>query len=384
MSLVAVIAVPAQAQGILDQEGTAKVSGQVTRIDTGKPVTNADVRLLPAGISAVGRHVKVDANGRFEFAELAAGAYVLSVSADGYVNRDATLTQPSGRGMAVTLKDGQVFPNFDIAMAPSSSIDGRLLDEFGDPAPGVTVQAAQLMLAIGRTRLMPVGGFQATGVTDDRGQFHLSGMPAGDYYVMAMSGPFGYPNRPGMITTDDRSGFAVTYAPGTPIASEAKPVRLDVGLNANLTFPLAPAKPSNLSGTIVDATGRPAGPGGVMMFQTQGGDVRAVIPASVLVAPDGTFHIRNVPAGTYVLQGRTQTIVGTTMTTTFGTLLVTADGTEQSDLKITLRLPTTAHGHISFEGDNPPLGKNGVSVSARGRQTSCSVRWAPEVSGVRR
>lgn len=134
-------------------------------------------------------------------------------------------------------------------------------------------------------------------------------------------------------------------------------MHVDAGMSATgVTFALSASKLANIGGMAVDLAGHPVGPAGVIMMQTQGGDVRAVIPAGTPVAPDGSFRYRNVPAGTYVLQVMAQA--------GFGSLLLTVDGTEQTDLRITVRPPTTAHGHISFDGDGPPP-KGQVSVMMR-------------------
>jgi 5-hydroxyisourate hydrolase-like protein (transthyretin family) len=335
---------------------TASISGHVARVDTGKPITNASVRLARSapGGSSQPVAVAVDAQGAFTFTGLSAGPCVLMVSAVGFVNLDASPTQPTGRGKPIDLKDAEQLDRVDIAMAPTSSIDGRVLDEFGDPAPGVNVQIAQLMYAAGRSRFMPVGTNRSP-VTDDLGHFRVSGLAPGDYYLIALSGPFSAPSM--SVPTDDRAGFASTYFPGTAIATEAKPVRLEVGKDASdIVFPLVATEHIvTVSGRVVDAAGKPAARVQLILMQTLGGDVRAMIPAALAPNADGSFMYRNVPAGTYVLQAMAQG--------GFGTVLVNAARDPVSDLVVTIHPPTTARGHISFEGGTPPaVGQVGVAV----------------------
>ena len=344
-------------QDPLIPKGTANIRGQVTRSDTGQPITNATVQIVPVGISAMGTRVKVDAQGRFELKEIGAGSYVLNVTADGFVNLDAMPTRPAGAGKPITVKDGDQIANANIVMAPAGIIEGRTLDEFGDPAPGVTVQLAQMIFTLGKTRLMPVAGNRSTGPTDDLGRFRFFSLSPGDYYVLVLSGPFGLSSASAFSTpVDTRLGFAPTYFPGTSNAAEAKPVHLDAGKQAlDVIVPLVPARMATLSGTLADLAGRPVAQGGLMLLQTQGGDVRAIIPANTSVGSNGMFTYRNVPFGTYVIQGFTPA--------GFGALLVTVDREAMTDLVVTTRPLTTARGHLVFEGDAPKPSPNRVSVT---------------------
>ena len=63
-----------------------------------------------------------------------------------------------------------------------------------------------------------------------------------------------------------------------------------------------------ISGAIVDASGQPVPGANLMLFQTTGGDVRALIMARRAAEADGTFSFRNVAPGSYVIQafGRPQ------------------------------------------------------------------------------
>ena len=60
-----------EAPGASRRRGTSSISGSVVD-STGRPIANADVRLLGAGLSTV-----VDSFGRFEFRLLAAGSYIV-------------------------------------------------------------------------------------------------------------------------------------------------------------------------------------------------------------------------------------------------------------------------------------------------------------------
>jgi len=350
-SLLIVGVVSLEAQTPPAPQGTSGLSGVVTRFDNDKPIAGAQVQLQR--VSANGATVprtatpttRTDETGAYKFEKLAAGAYLVITTADKFFPPDAVFNRPQGFGKRVDLIDGQQLERFNLVLAPASAIEGRALDEFGDPAPGVMIAATQLAQAAGRSRLMPIP--RASAVTDDRGVFRISGLAPGDYYVMALSGPFGTQGTSAFSTpTDTRAGFAPTYFPGSASAADAKPVHVDVGRDSiGLSIPMVPSHLFTVSGRVTDAGGgSPAGQ--LMMLQTQGGDVRAIIPANAQVGVDGKFSIRNVPQGTYVLQSRSQR--------GFGTALISVNDRDLSDVAIALVPPRTARGRIVFEGGVPP------------------------------
>jgi len=338
--------------------GAAGVSGTVTRADTGKPIPGANAQLVPAG-GGVPARAKADDRGRFEFTALPAGQYLLNVTADGFVPLDALVTRPNGIGRIITLTDGERLDKIDFTLALPGAIEGRVIDEFGDPAPGVTIQLAQLMQAAGKSRLMPGGTGNNTGPTDDKGQFRFFGLPPGDYYVLALSGPFGRSNQSAFSSNGDGlGGFAPTYFPGTDKAADAKPVTVVVGQTTpSLTIALRAAHMSTISGKVFDTSGQPAGNARLMLLQTQGGDVRAIIPANTSSAPDGSFVYRNVAAGTYVLQGY--------VANGFASVPITVpeadEGKGVSGVIVSGHPLRTARGRVTFEGAPPPA-KDRVSL----------------------
>lgn len=328
--------------------GTARLTGKVTRFDNEKPIAGATIQLQRVGGSAGPGSVTVrtDAQGVYSVDKIIDGAFLVFVSADRFYPPDAVVTRPSGFGKRLDLATGQQLDHFDLVLVPAGGIEGRTLDEFGDPAPGVTLMVTQLIQAVGRSRLMPVGG-RTVAVTDDRGAFRVPGLAPGDYYLLALSGPFGVQGSAMLSApSDSRAGFAPTYFPGSASAADAKPVHLEVGRDTTgLTFTLVPSRLFTVSGRVADPTGSsPAG--GLQMLQTQGGDVRAIVPANGAIAADGSFVFRNVPQGSYVLQARTAK--------GFGTALVTVADRDVTDVAIAILAPTTARGHVTFQGGTPP------------------------------
>jgi len=344
----------------------ARVSGRVTRSDTKDPIANATVQLqsLPAG---AGRTTRSNADGRFEFADVTPGSYLLTTAADGFVGLDGTVFRPDGSGESITVKERERIDNIALTLAPPGAIEGRALDEFGDPAPDVTIQVTQLIPLLGASRFVHDQSQASTGPTDDRGWFRVYGLAAGDYYLLAPSASLkglmgGRAELPGTNVVDDVSaGFATTFFPGTDSVDAATPVRLAMGEDTrDLTFGLIGSRMVTINGVGADLAGRPASSIRVTLLQTHGGDIRTALGSTTTADGNGSFRFPGIPEGTYVLQG-----LGNGL---FGSLPVTITTSTRARVEVTLALRPliTARGRLSFDGDvAPPRDPSSVALHFR-------------------
>jgi carboxypeptidase family protein len=327
--------------------GAAKLSGRVTAASNGRPL-RAVLELVPI-VGGVAKRVRADPGGRFEFVGLSAATYRLTAAAEGFVTLQYGQRNPPEPGRPIELKDGDQFDKADFTMPRASAVEGHLIDEFGDPAPGVEVQVARVDFIAGKRRLMPASTPRNTRPTDDLGRFRIYGLPPGDYYLMALSGPF--------ATGANWAGFAPTYYPGTTSAPDARAIHLDVGQDVvNLSFSLMRAQSATVSGKATGSGGQLLR-GSVSLYQLHGGDVRAIIPARAPIAADGSFTFRNVPFGTYVIQYG----VGSS---DFGSLSIVVDREAISDLTLNVTSGATLRGTITWEdGTPPPAGSVRIGIS---------------------
>ncbi len=376
-------------------KGTAKISGVVTRGDTSRPLEGVVIRMVRWD-GSFGQQIPArgtDANGRFQFDGLLAGSYSITYAADRFVSLQFGQRTPQEAAARIELKDGQIFANADISLPPTTAIEGRLLDEFGDPVPGIRVQAVQVQFLLGQRRLMPAGsGSMPSQPTDDLGRFRIFNMPPGDYYLVAVAGPFAGPQDP--------SGFALTYFPGTALPTEARPVSLELGKDlSGLVFQLAPAPMATISGVLTDEHDKPVA-GSLRFLATSGDDVRSLIMASTATGADGAFTFRNVAPGTYVIQAyvRAPGGEGNLGSMAFGYLPVKVSAIGENVTGLRLKVPPgpVARGRIVFEGDAPaptrvmvsPTPINFVSAPVGGGPPNTVTRedWTFEVnnmSGIR-
>jgi len=341
---------------------SARISGRVVAADTGKPIRWATVRT----VSAQGRqHVTAtDPQGRFEFTALPAGTYRLDAAAERYLRMYlggqpyTGLSAVIPRG--VTVKDDESFQKADFALPRGSAIEGRLLDEFGDPAPGLVVHVSQLLYAGGRRRLMPVGNANLAQPTDDRGHFRIHGLSPGTYYVSALSGAF--------AAQAETGGFAPTYYPGTADVTTAQPVRLALGQQLELTFPLVPARMARLSGRVVDAAGEPVSRATLTISTSDRLGISDFNITRGVTEPDGTFVFRNVPPGSFTLQafGAQVSTAGNLGASEFGWLPLVVDGSDQQGLTIRVAPGPSLKGRVTVDDLSQPFDAKaaGVRVTA--------------------
>jgi protocatechuate 3,4-dioxygenase beta subunit len=348
-------------------KGTGRIAGTVTAVDTGRAVSGATIRLLRwEGGRGYPSGTKTDAQGHFVLPDLLPGSYQLTVTATGFLAMDYGQRQPPEAGKRIELKDAELFDRADVSLPRPSGVEGRLLDEFGDPAPGVVVQIATVQYAAGARRLIPMNTPPAN-PTDDKGQFRIDGLSPGEYYIMALSGPFaststGAAPNPG---DSDRAGFAPTFYPGTAMAADAKPVKVELGRDVlGVSFSLVAAQMATLSGIAVDAGGQPVKGALLMLLPTQSGDVRMISMARFTTGTDGAFSFRNVPWGTYVIQGSAPggPLVGQGG---FGSVQVTAGQHELASLTVRINPPATMRGRLVFEGSAPPSPISDVVIQPR-------------------
>src|SRR5215472_1353639 len=211
--------------------GTAVLRGRIVAGDTGSPVRRAQVRISGPDIGS--KTALTDNQGRYEFKDLPAGRFNVSVTKSGYVTMQYGQSRPFEPGRPIELVDAQLMDKADVALPRGGVLAGRVVDETGEAVADADVTAMRMQFQNGKRRLVPAG---RNAMTNDLGQFRVYGLPPGEYYVSASlrnmttmiadimgtaaSGPTG---------SNQSSGYASTYYPATPNPAEAQRVTLAVG-----------------------------------------------------------------------------------------------------------------------------------------------------------
>jgi len=225
--------------------GSGSIRGRVVAADTGDALRKA--RIMASAEGARVDPVFSDADGRFQFVNLPAGRYVLSAAKAGFATTKygarRTLEQP----IAIDVADRAAVDGVDIRMPRGGVITGRVVDDLGDPMMLVNVTAGRLVRTGGRARVVTAG----SSMTDDLGEYRISGLTAGSYIV----------STPGMamvLGAGVSSASAPVFYPGGASLTQAQPVAVHAGDEVpSIDFTLTPQRMPRLSVTVNDANAAP-------------------------------------------------------------------------------------------------------------------------------
>ena len=282
---------------------TGRVSGRVVLEGANTPVSGARIILIPTArpVGPMGPppQATTDQNGTFGFERVAPGTYRLDVQKTGLVALDSRLAPQ------VTVAPGQSI-EINPQMQKGGVIAGRLLDAIGEPIPDARMMVFRRPPANstmpGDFRLVPAlnPGTQ----TNDIGEFRLSGLAPGEYFVAAAPRPammFGAAafNSAGARSAV-RTALATTYYPGTIEQASAMPVVVAAGAEVgNISFTLQPVPAFRVSGLVVDEEGKPLAGAMVMLIADPRTGAFSGPVGNAKASDDGRFEIDGVVAGAY-------------------------------------------------------------------------------------
>lgn len=322
-----------------------RISGRILTADNARPVRRARVFINGAELPG-GRGVLTDDNGSFEFTELPAGRYTVTVSKTGFISLSYGQRRPLQAGTPLQLGEAQQLTGIDFSLPRGSVIAGHIFDESGDPLPGANVQVLRYQYAQGNRQLVPAGGAQ----TDDQGAYRVWGLNPGDYYVSSVTrnldlggrggpapggpggpGPAGAGRigraealaglgggivaqvlaargmPPGAQIDAEPVGYAPTFYPGVPSVNDARPVTLGLGVELlNIDFGLLLVHTARISGRVTNPDGSPTRAANVNLLPDSGAAGRGGPGRNFgsRAQRDGSFSIANVPPGRYTLRAR--------------------------------------------------------------------------------
>ena len=323
---------------VMPVASTASIAGRVLAARTGAPLPRARVRLI-AMTDKQAVTIAADARGAFEFRNLKPGRYTLSAAKGGYVQTQFGQPRAYVPGSPIELVAGDAIDRIDIHLIPGASIDGRVLDEFGEPVVDAVVMTLRSQFTGGRKRLAPAGRVLTT---NDKGEFHLFGLPPGHYYLSATS-------MAGQNVGDaaGREGYAPTYFPGTVDLAAAQPILLEEGeqhLTTDLVLNLV--RTATITGVARDPKGQAFGSGSVSVMNLVSGFPIPIASGTVLA--DGSFRIPNVPPGSFAIIATTPGPDGGRLT---AVQRVTISGDDIAGVVLSAPPSSTITGNVDVETD---------------------------------
>ena len=278
--------------------GKASIAGRILD-STGAPVKRAVVTVEGETESARRGKAMSGDDGAFVIRELPKGRYWISAEKTGYLRGSYRGRTAGGYGDPVVLSDDTAKSGVDIALPRQGVISGRVLDEAGEPAERVMLQAIPLRKTPARN------GFSNATATNDLGEFRLTKLPPGNYRLLASRGTERgellverFPGKPA-------TAEAPTYFPGTVDAASASAIKVNPGEERT------GAEIRLQRSTVVRLAGRvsgevPSGRGARVSIRSnndvgmsRGGFMGGGSDGGI--GPDGSFEFRNIRPGEYVL-----------------------------------------------------------------------------------
>jgi hypothetical protein len=190
----------------------AVLEGTVVENGSGRPLARSSITLyqLRNGSLAQQGAARGDSAGRFAFAGLPAGAYVVAAERPGFAPARYGQKRAGGSTPVVLAADGHFA--CEVRLRRLGSISGEVLDENGVGLPGILVMAHL-------SQRQPLRVEQSA-TTDDRGFYRIASLEAGRYAV-----------RTAPHELEDRQGLLPTYYGQAIAFADARLV--DVSLDAD-------------------------------------------------------------------------------------------------------------------------------------------------------
>lgn len=218
------------------------------------------------------------------------------------------------------------------AHTSDGAIVGRILDETGSPLRAAAVEALVIRNDRGTDMLVTAASAQ----TDVRGEFKVSGLAPGLYYVSASD-----PAKAALH-------YSPTYAPGTVFADEARAITVSgTGEAPRVDVRLKPAPPARVSGQLVAYDSRPLLNGAVTMSPPQAEGAPIAPPQDITILPDGRFTFSGVAPGHYQIRARGQTSSGGSAL--FAVFATVVDGADIQGIRMILGPGTRMSGTLVVE-----------------------------------
>jgi protocatechuate 3,4-dioxygenase beta subunit len=290
------------ASSLTQSPARAVIEGIVTKDPSGEPVKKAVLEVIAENQAEGGAYTAVTgADGTFRVEGIVPGRYRLFVERTGFLEVDKH--RPRSEGRVLTLAAGQELKDVQIRLQAAAVVQGRVVDEDGDPLPSAEITVLRQTFASGRSHWEQVGAER----TNDLGEYRVANLAAGNYYV-SVNPP---PDFKSLIDAangaknDGAAGaggnerptnsYQTTYYPGTTDRSQATPIQLHAGDDFPANFTLTPSPSLSIRGSVV---GLP--PHSTAVITLQSHDFNVVFSGAE-VQKDGGFVLRDVSPGSYTI-----------------------------------------------------------------------------------
>jgi protocatechuate 3,4-dioxygenase beta subunit len=275
----------------------SSITGTVVKEPGSQPLKKVLVQVVAEDQKQGGNYTaSTDAEGRFHIDNVTPGRYRLYLERTGFLGvNDRGLRSDTN---VFAIQTGQSVQDLLFRMLPMAVISGRITDEDGDPMPGVRMMALKKMP--GKLKREPASG---TETTNDLGEYRLSGLFPGQYWILAMPPPdFRDYEKQTKSSQDETQAnaqndnrYLATYYPGTFDAVQASSVTIKAGDEVPVNLTLVPSRTYRVRGIV---TGVTADEKPTVELVSKAGDSYHANE----IGTDGRFDVHGVGPGSYVLR----------------------------------------------------------------------------------
>jgi len=340
-------------------------------------------RLSPNGTAT---SVLTDSQGRFAIRDLDAGAYRVSVGANGYARQEYGQRTSGGQGTPVILNSGQTV-DVGIPLTPAGSVSGRVRDNRGQPAVGIQVQAIKPTYNANGQR-----SFQSAGSsrTDDHGEYRLFWITPGRYFVMASSGA--NPSVGILVSSPNEiagDGIAPTFYPGSLDISQAATIDVKPGADIGGADVIVNRQPSyKIRGRLIDSRSGQAPTVANISLNTPSltGGTNVSNSSVSYDGRDGTFELHDVSPGPHTIRATLPNSSNTVTPANAGTISAAGQAVygqvalnvmgDMDGVVVTLSVGVSISGRLSMEGTVTP------GTQGPGSLSSYRVQLRPAASAI--
>lgn len=159
-----------------EEPQAAIVEGIVINAQNSRTIPRATVSLL--GMKGAGRKsTRADGSGHFIFDRVEPGQYKVTAERLGFFSDEHKREyQP-----VFEVASGQHLKSLSVRLMPTAVVTGAIVDEYNDALQNVEVRLFARQARLGQMYLQQAGKT----ITDDRGQYRISGLHPGKYYLAA-------------------------------------------------------------------------------------------------------------------------------------------------------------------------------------------------------
>lgn len=289
------------------------VTGTVLNSATDEPIRRV---LVSVGASLV----FTGADGRFQVESVPQGQIMIAARKPGYFECAYVGCGPNGSPATVTINVQSGVNDVLLKLLPESKIEGRVVDEDGEPIGGVQVQIQGEHIFNGQKQFRNDG----SAVTDDNGTYWAENLFPGTYIVRTMARPAFWSDAG---TESNAQVYPQRFFPNALDATSAQPLDLKAGQTAIADFTLTPASGFRITGTI--APGVPS-----LFVNVQDSDGTQINAPLQFDPKSAKFSLSFVPAGVWRLEFTYNEAEGHNL---FATQTVTVDSHDVKGLRIGLQ-----------------------------------------------